>query len=135
MSRKLQNASTGPFRRFATAGAAALMLGAVGVAPAIAESAMDPSPRHSYDEKADFEAWLDERGENLNQAWEDVKENGGELSDDAAKEWDELTNRLDEVRENAADSTKEGWETTKREATELVNKMEQMVDERRNNKM
>ena len=135
MSKTLQKASTGPFRRFATAGAAAVMLGAVGVTPAIAESAMDPSPRHSYDDRADFEAWLDERRENLNRAWEDVKEGSGELSDEAAKNWDELTDRLDDIRENAANSTKEGWEATKQEATELVNEMEQMVDERRKEKM
>lgn len=136
MSMKLQNASTGPFRRFATAGLAALMVGAVGVSVAgAAEHAMDPSPRHSYDEKADFETWLDERQQNLSETWESVKDSGSDLSDEAAQDWDTLTDRLDAAREKIADSTKEGWESAKQEATELVNKMEQMVDERRNKNM
>ncbi len=136
MSRKLQSASTGPFRRVATAGLAALMVGAVGVSLAGAtEPAMDPSPRHSYDEKADFEAWLDKRQQDLNETWESAKESGSDFSDEAAQDWDTLTDRLDEAREKIADSSKEGWESTKQEATELVNKMEEMVNERRNENM
>lgn len=135
MSKTLQKASTGPFRRIATAGAAAMMLGAVGVAPAVAESTMDPSPQHSYDDRADFEAWLDKRQENLSHAWDNVKEGSSDLSDEASEDWDELTDRLSEVKEDMADSTQEGWETTKREATELVNKMERMVEERNKKQM